>query len=781
MKSMPQKAAVLGAGIMGSQIAAHFANIGLPVLLYDVDQESAVNGLNSLQKMKPAPFYSPRYSARITPLNYRQHLSRLQEADFIIEAIVERLEIKQNLYHQILPHLMPAAIISSNTSGLSVKELTEGMPREFRRRFLVTHFFNPPRYMHLLEIIPGEDTLPEIVKAAVNLAENFLGKGVVYGKDTPNFIANRIGVYHVMLAIKLAVELHLSVEEVDQLTGPVIGHPKSATFRTADLVGLDTLAHVANTAWENCREDESRELFKIPAVLQKLLKEQRTGAKSGAGFYKKTGKEILALNFDTLQYRPKKKVRLDGVRVAKRRWNTASKIQALIESNDAAGRFTWKLLANTLLYSARRIPEISDNIINIDNALKWGFGWQLGPFETWEALGLQKTVQQMEAEHMDIPEWVKQMAAAGINRFYRYQNAGFQYYDPVSQDYRPVRENPKVMRLPVYRNRGKELLKNWNASLIDLGEGVALAEFHSIVQPDYNPLDGAIVNLLAEAVETLPAKGFRALVIGHQGTHFSSGANLALLLKYSEEKNWQILESLSRTFQETTQLLHYSPIPVIAAPFKMCLGGGFEIIGACAKRVAAAELYCGLVEVGVGIIPAAGGNLRLLMNNFKSMEKSRPGPFPVVQKTFETIGFAKVSGSAKEAVFLGYLTADDLIVINPDHLLYEAAKTARQQAEGYTPPAPCTHIILPGKGGRLAIEITLENLRKAGTISDHDLKIGRKLARVLTGGDQASPHQPVNEQYLLDLEREAFVSLCGEPLSQQRMAHMLKTGKPLRN
>lgn len=781
MKNRIEKVAILGAGIMGSQLAAHLANVGIPSLMYDISQEAAEAGLQAAQKAKPAAFYSPRYAELITPCNYNDHLERLKEVDWVIEAVIERLDIKQKLFRQILPHLKPDAVVSSNTSGISIKDMMEGMPDDLRRRFLVTHFFNPPRYMHLLEIVPGEDTLPEVVKAMVQVGEELLGKGIVYAKDTPNFVANRIGVYSMMLALKLTREMHLRVEEVDQLTGPVIGHPKSATFRTADLVGLDTLVHVAHTAYEKCTSDEARELFQAPEFLLKMIENKWLGSKTKKGFYQKVNKDILALDLEKMEYVPQKKVRLDGLRVAKKQWSTAGKIRELAYSDDVAGKFTWELLINTLAYSANRIPEITDDIVNIDNAMKWGFGWELGPFETWDALGLERSLERMSDEGKPIPGWVKEMYNAGHRSFYEQKNGSVLYFDVPEKTYKAVQENPKVVRLKSLKNAGKELMKNWNASLIDLGDGIALVEFHSIVQPNFNPLDGAVMDMLAEAVDYLPDAGFKGLVIGHQGQHFSAGANLALILKYCEERNWEMLEKLSKTFQDMTQKLRFAPIPVVAAPFNMCLGGGYEIIGACDRRVASAELYCGLVEVGVGLIPGAGGNLRLLLNNIKSMTKSRPGPFPPVQKAFETIGFARVSTSAKEAVFLGYLTKEDRIVINPDHLIYEAKQTALEMADGYQPPEMEKEIYLPGLDGRLAIESTLENFVKAGTISPHDALIGKKLAYVLTGGDKASPFRPVDEQYLLDIEREAFVSLCAEPLSQARMAHMLKTGKPLRN
>ena len=781
MEPKIEKVAVLGAGIMGSQIAGHLANAGVPSLMFDISQEIAVGGLKAAEKVKPAAFYSPRYAERITPCNYDEHLDRLKEADWIIEVIVERLDIKKELFKKIIPHLKPTAMLTSNTSGLSLAEMTAEMPADLKKRFMITHFFNPPRYMHLLEIITGKDTASEVLKTAVFLAENYLGKGIVYAKDTPNFVANRIGVYSMMLALKLAKDMHLTVEEVDKLTGPIIGHAKSATFRTADLVGLDTLAHVSQTAYDKCTDDESRDLFQIPEILKYLIENKSLGEKTKKGFYQKVGKDILSLDFETREYKPQKKVRLDGYRVAKKQWTTAGKIRELAYSDDIAGKFIWELLSNTLIYSANRIPEIADDMVNIDNAMKWGFGWELGPFETWDALGLERSLDRMESEGKSVPGWVKDMFNSGKRSFYYQPNGKLQYYDVPAKKYQDIKENKKITRLNSLKSSGKELLKNWNASLIDLDDGIGLVEFHSIVQPQLNPLDVAMADMVSDAIDYVPKTGLKGLVIGHQGQQFSIGANIALILKYVEEKDWKMLEQLSKNFQDMIQKIRYAPFPIVAAPFGMCLGGGFEMIAACDRRVASAELYCGLVEAGVGIIPGAGGNLRLLMNNIKSMEPGRPGPFPAVQKTFETIGFARVSTSAKEAVFLGYLTKEDKIVINPDHLIYEAKQEALKLVDGYKPPEPYKEIYLPGEGGRLAIEGTIEGFAHAGTISQHDALIGKKLAYVLTGGDKASPIKPVDEQYMLDIERQIFLSLCGEPLTQQRLEHMLKTGKPLRN
>jgi len=781
MTAQIQKVAVLGTGIMGSQIAAHLANAGIPSLAFDISQEVAEKGLAVTRKLKPAPFYNPKSSNLITPCNFEEHLHLLNEVDWVIEAVVERLDIKQNLFNKILPHLKQKTIISSNTSGLSLKEMCEGMPEQFRKHFLVTHFFNPPRYMHLLEIVPGEDTLPKVVQTMVTFCENVLGKGIVYAKDTPNFIANRIGVYGMMKTLEIARKMNLSVEDVDALTGTLIGRPKSATFRTADVVGLDTLAHVAKTAYDKGENDEERDIFKIPDYLAALIERKSLGQKSGEGFYKKVGKEILSLNLDILEYQPGKKARFDGIRMAKRHHTTAGKINAIAYNPDKAGKFLWEIMADTLIYSANRIPEIADDIVNVDNAMKWGFGWDLGPFEVWDALGLERSLNRMKDEGKKAPQWVEDMHRSGHKSFYGSSEGWRYFYDVNKKDRQPEPENLRVIRLQSEKEKRGALRENWSASLIDIGDGILCAEFHSIAQPSLNPIDPAMFDMLYEALEIIPRQGYKGLIIASQAPHFSAGANLALVLDLCEKQDWQQIEALSKSFQDIGQKLRYAPFPVVSAPFNMCLGGGFEIASSAHRVVASAESYIGAVEVGVGLIPGGGGTLRILLNFIRLMQKRRPGPFPPVQKAFETIAFAKVSTSAAEAIPLGYLTKQDRIVINPDHLIYAARQTALEMASGFQPPKPETEIYLPGEGGRVAIESTIDNFFKQGVISEHDSLIGKKLAYVLTGGAKASLTTPVDEQYLLDLEREVFVFLCQQKKSRERMGHMLKTGKPLRN
>ncbi len=781
MNEKIEKVAILGAGVMGAQLAAHFSNAGVPSYLFDLTQEIAENGLQVISKLKPAPLYNPKTISLISPCNYDDHLEKLKDVDWVIEAVVERLDIKHSLFKRIEPYLKDTAIVSSNTSGLAIQKMMETMSVEFQKRFMVTHFFNPPRYMRLLEIVGGDNTQAKYIKSISDFCENMLGKGIVDAKDTPNFIANRIGTFGMMLTMKLTKEMKLTVEEVDKITGTLVGRPKSASFRTADVVGLDTLAHVANNTYEFCQEDESREIFKIPDFLQKMLDNNWFGAKTKKGFYQKVEKEILSLNLDSFEYTPQKQVRFDGYRVAKSYSKTADRIKALAYSDDPAGKFFWEILAGTLIYAANRVSEIADDIVNVDNALKWGFGWELGPFETWDAIGVERSVKRMDNEGKKVPAWVTNMIGSGKADYYSRSNGNITYYDYKGHDYKKSEQKPNQINLQLEKQKGNELKKNWCASIIDIGDGVACLEFHSVLQSMMNPIDASIIDMMQEALDVVPKYGFNGLVIGHQGQHFSAGANLALIVQLCENNKWDEVEAISKSFQDVTQNLKFSSFPVVSAPFNLCLGGGYEAAAAANRIVASAELYCGLVEFGVGLIPGAGGNLRLLLNNMTAMEKARTGPFPIVQKAFESIGFARVSLSAKEAVKLGYLTREDRIIINSAQLIYEAKKTAIKLGESYVPPQPREDIILPGEGGRLAIESSLKDLVKAGKISEHDQLVGNKLAYVLTGGEKSSLTHPVDEQYILDLEREAFVSLCGEKLSQDRMRYMLKKGKPLRN
>ncbi len=776
-----EKVAVLGAGVMGAQIAGHLANAGIPSLLFDINQELAEKGVEILTKLKPAPLFKPKNAELITPCNYDEHIEKIGEADWVLEAVAERLDIKHSVYENITPHLKSSAIVTSNTSGIPLSDLITVFPDDVKSRFMITHFFNPPRYMHLLELVRSEFTTDEIYSTMAEFGETVMGKGIVHAKDTPNFIGNRIGVFNMGVSIYTAIQQKLTVEEVDKLTGTIVGRAKSATFRTADVVGLDTMAHVTNTTYEKVVDDEEREMFKNPDILNILIEDGRLGQKTKAGFYKKTEEGILSVDLKTGEYGPQKKVRFDGFRLAKDHTTTAGKIKALAYSDDKAGKFFWETLARGLIYSSNRVPEISDDIINIDNAIKWGFAWELGPFEGWDAIGVQESVDRMQAENRKVPQWVLDMLASGRTSFYETKDGVKTYWDVLSSAAKPIPGKNNEVNLNLQKSAGNLVKKNWSASLIDLGDGILNVEFHSILQPTLNPIDGSLAMTINEGMDLLDNDKYKAMVIGHTGQNFSAGANLASVIEVCEAQEWDKLERAVKELQDLTQRIRFSKKPVIAAPHHLTLGGGFELIGPAAHRVAAAELYVGLVEVGVGLIPGAGGNLRLLLHLMENSGKGRINSFQIAQKAFETIGFAKIATSADEAKYIGYLLKTDTIVMNNDQRIWTAKQKALELAEGYEPPQYRDDLKLPGTGGRTAMTMALKGFKAQGKISDHDEFIAKKLAYVITGGDKAGLTKSVEEQYLLDIEREAFVSLAGEKLTQDRIGFMLKRGKPLRN
>ena len=771
MNQSINKVAVLGAGVMGAQIAGHFANAGIPGLLYDINQELAQKGVDGLTKMKPAPLYKPKNADLVEACNYDEHLKKLNEVDLVIEAVAERLDIKHAVYNNIVPHLKESVIMTSNTSGIPLSDLISVLPDHLKKRFMITHFFNPPRYMRLLELIKGPDTDEAVYEMIAEFGEDVLGKGIVHAKDTPNFIGNRIGVLGMSVTMNTAIKNGLTVEEVDKLTGTVIGRPKSATFRTADVVGLDTMINVSNTSYKNLPDDEEREEFKIPIFLQKLVDDGNLGAKTKAGFYKKTG-----------EYGPQKKVRFDGFRLAKDRQTSNEKLKAMAYSDDKGGKFFWEILSRTLIYSANRLPEISDDIINIDNAMKWGYGWESGPFEVWDGIGVRESVERMEKEGRKVPQWVNDMLASGRESFYELKDGNRTYFDVLSSTVKTEKHSKKSINLNLHKTGGNVVKKDWSASLIDLGDGVLNVEFHSVLQPTLNPIDGSLAQTISDGMDLLEADKYQALVIGHQGANFCAGANLANMIQAIEASAWDQMNERIKELQNLTQRIRFSKAPVVAAPHHLTLGGGFELIAPAAHRVAAGELYIGAVEVGVGLIPGAGGNLRLILNLMENSGKGRINAFQVSQKAFETIGFAKVATSADEAKFLGYLLKSDTVIINNDHRILAAKQKALAMVnDSYKPPQYRDDLKLPGTGGRTAMAMALKGFKAQGKISSHDEFIAKKLAFVLTGGDKAGLTKTVDEQYLLDIEREAFVSLAGESLTQDRIRYMLKKGKPLRN
>ena len=776
-----EKVAVLGAGVMGAQIAGHLSNAGIPSYLFDVNEELAIKGKETLTSLKPAPLYKPKNADLVTPCTYDNDLEKIAEVDWVLEAVVERLDIKESVYQSLLPHLKESAILTSNTSGIPLNDLTKSLPVEVRQRFMITHFFNPPRYMQLLELVRGNETSDETYNTMVDFGESVLGKGIVHAKDTPNFIGNRIGIYGMMVAVNLAIEQGLTVEEVDKLTGPISGRPKSATFRTADVVGLDTLVNVSLTTYDKAPEDEERDMFKIPDILDTLIESDRLGQKTKAGFYKKNeDRSIYSVDFKTGEYSPMGLVRFDCFRIAKDRQKLADKMIALCYGDDRGSRFVWEVTARSLIYSANRIPEISDDIVNIDNALKWGYAWEAGPFEGWDAIGVRRSVDRMQSEGKKVPEWVLEMLEAGRETFYCTENGVRTYWCPMGKHPVIIEQNPKVLNLVLHKSAGNTLKRDLSASVNDLGDGVLNVEFHSILQPTLHPIDSSYVEMINYAIDLIEKGDYRAMVLGHQGANFSAGANLNLLLELSQNEQWEALDLAVKTLQDTTQRIRFSSGPVVAAPFQLTLGGGVEIVQPAAHRVVAAETYMGLVEVGVGLIPGGSGNLRMILNAMDG-GTGRMGAFQKIQKTFETVGFAKIATSADVAKHLGYLKKNDTIVLNRDHLIQTAKDKALELADGYDPPVYRDDLKLPGAGGRTAMAMALKGFKIQGKISEHDVKIGEKLAYVLTGGDKAGLTKSVDEQYILDIEREAFVSLAGEKLTQDRIKYMLKKGKPLRN
>ncbi|HWQ68440.1 MAG TPA: 3-hydroxyacyl-CoA dehydrogenase/enoyl-CoA hydratase family protein [Patescibacteria group bacterium] len=802
MPSAIKRVAVLGAGVMGSGIAAHLANVGVPTHLLDIvppelsdedrrkglSRESAAfrnrlaaKGLDAALKASPPALFSAKDVRLITIGNIEDHLGRLSEVDWIIEAAPERLEIKQALFAKVEAHRRSGTFVSSNTSGIPIRLLADGRSTDFRRHFLGTHFFNPPRYMKLLELIPGPDTLPEVMQRMATFAERTLGKGIVFAKDTPNFIANRIATFGLFTAMRLMIEGDYSIEEVDRLTGSAIGRPKTATFRTVDLVGLDTVAHIAAHMAEALPNATERGVYTIPPFLLEMVKRGWLGEKAGQGFYKRVKgieeNEILVLDYKTMEYRPRRSVALPSLDMAQGIEEPAERLRALAYADDRAGRYVWPLLRDMLLYTAYRIPEIADDIISVDRAMAWGLGWELGPFELWDTLGVEKASARMAQEGKALPPLVTALLQSGAHSFYR-REAGRQYaFDLSAATQVETTERTGVIHLRTLHERQQVVVRNPGASLLDLGDGVACLQFHS----KNNAVGPDILQMIRTSLQQC-AERFDALVIGNQGRHFCVGANLMAILFEAQEENWDDIELMIRAFQDANMALKCFEKPVVAAPFSMTLGGGCEICLHAARIRAAAETYIGLVEAGVGVIPAAGGCKEMLLRSLEGIpDGAEVDLLPFVRHAFETIAFAKVSTSAKDAQRLGYLRRTDDFTMNQDHLLHDAKQVALGLvAGGYTPPQPRDDIKVLGTRVIAAARTQLYNMKCGGYISDHDQLIAGKLAGVLAGGE-VTPGTLVSEAHLLDLEREAFLSLCGERKSQERMQHMLKTGKPLRN
>ncbi|MEJ7861304.1 MAG: 3-hydroxyacyl-CoA dehydrogenase/enoyl-CoA hydratase family protein [Pyrinomonadaceae bacterium] len=797
------KAAVLGAGTMGAAIAAHLSNAGIPTLLLDIaprelNEDESAKGLpldapqvryrvvNSLfdaaKTLKPAPFMLADNANLITLGNFEDDLHKIKDCDFVIEAIVENLDIKHKLFAEVEKHKKPGAVIASNTSGIPIESIAAPFSDDFKKNFLGIHFFNPPRYMKLVEVIPTADTSGEVACAVSGFLNERLGKGVVPAKDRPNFIANRIGVFSMMATIKEMIEMNLTPTEVDQITGKAIGHASSATFRTSDLVGLDVTAHVVGNLYPAIPDDEDREVFQTPELIKTLMEKKILGDKTKGGFFKKStnaeGKrEILELDLETYEYKPQTKTKFPSLDAAKQIEDLPKRIKTLVWGKDNVGEFLWKTTSRISRYAANRIPEIADTIVEIDNAIKWGFGWEIGVFETWDAIGVRESVERIRAEGQAIPVSVEKMLESGAETFYKYENGVKSFYDLVNGGYKEIADQQGVIFLKSVKDRTDVIKKNAGASLIDIGDGVACLEFHSKM----NSIGGDTVQMLNYAIDETE-KNHVGLVVGNQGGNFSAGANIMLLLLAAQEEEWDDINQMIRQLQNAVMRLRYSAKPVVTAPYGLTLGGGCEIAMHGNKVRAAGETYIGLVEVGVGLIPAGGGTKELTMRAMDAAKNTPDAdPLAFLKKTFETIAMGKVATSAQEAKSWGILRPSDAISMNGDRLIADAKQEVIALAEtGYVPPVERTDILALGEQAQAAIKLALHMMRSGGFISDHDHLIGKKLAKIMSGGDLN--HQTfVSERYLLDLEREAFLSLCGERKTQERIAGMLKTGKPLRN
>jgi 3-hydroxyacyl-CoA dehydrogenase len=768
------RVAILGAGTMGSRIAAHFANAGIPALLLDVLGQAQRNapaqqGIQNALKQRPGAFFTDDKAALVEPGNFDDDLAKLAGCDWIIEAVVENLEAKRALWRKVEAARSPDAVLSTNTSGIPLASIAEGFSPGFRRHFLGTHFFNPPRYLHLMELIPGPETDAGILADVEQFADRRLGKGVVRTKDTPNFIANRIGSFMGGTIAKTMLEDDFSIEEVDALTGPLIGVPTTASFRLLDLVGLDVWGFVGTNLYELVPQDPWRDRF-LPLEFQKKMIEQKwLGDKTGQGFYKKSGKadarEILVLDWKTLQYQPLQKPRFPSVDAARNIEDLGERIRSLLRSNDRAGRFLWKVLSDLFVYCAEMIPEISDRIVEIDRAMRWGYGHQLGPFELWDAVGFLEVVSRLEMDHRVLPAHIKDALARGIIALYRPQERGraaTEYFDFRTNAYQPIEPRPGIFTLRDRKRTHGVVFENAGASLIDLGDGVLCVEFHSKM----NALGEDNIAILQAGLEETN-RNFQAMIIANEGETFSAGANLMLVLLAAQEGEWDDLNFAIERFQQMNMALKYAAKPVVAAPFSRALGGGCELVLHCTRAQASAETYIGQVEVAVGLIPAAGGCKELLARLKDPL------------RVFDLIGYAKVSTSAEDARKLGLLHRSDSISMNPERLIGAAKALALSLVPNYSPGAPAA-ITVAGESAYAMMKLGAWSARQGNFISDYDVVIAEKLAHVLSGGGLSNA-QTVSEQYLLDLEREAFLSLCGNPKTQERMQYMLKTGKPLRN
>jgi 3-hydroxyacyl-CoA dehydrogenase len=789
-----RKAAVLGAGVMGATIAAHLANAGIPVLLLDIvpkelnDAEKkagltlndpavrnriATAGLEGLKKMKPAAFFVPAYAAAVETGNFEDDAKKLQGCDWIIEAVVEKMEIKKKLFvDTVAPHLKEGAILTTNTSGLSVNEMAAALPENVRRNFLATHFFNPPRYMRLLEIVPCSSTDPAVIAFLNAFISKRLGKGIVFAKDTPNFIGNRIGIYAICNSIRHMLAMDMTVEEVDAIAGPATGRPKSAAFRTVDLVGLDTLQHVANTS--ALAGDEEQETFAFPDFMKEMVTKGLLGNKTKQGFFKKVkgenGASYFYYDYKTRDYVQSVRPKFGSIEAAKAIDDPVKRIQVVLAGEDKAAQFAWKSLRDTLLYAFKRIPEIADDVVNVDNAMKWGFNWELGPFEVLDAIGVKNFVERTEKDGVSVPAGLKI-----IERFYKYENNKHYYYCLSSNTYQEVPHTSEHIDLILLKKNGSVVEKNSGASVIDLGDGVFCLEFHTKM----NAIGNEILSMVQKATKRAEEDGV-GLVIANNGNVFSAGANLALLAMAVAEGAYDDINAIIRSFQKSMMAVKYSRVPVVAAPHGLALGGGCEICLHADAMNPHAETYMGLVEIGVGLLPAGGGTKEMAVRAIRLAEENETDVTPFLLRNFTMIAMARVSMSADELRTMGFLRHGDAVSMNMDNRIFDAKQKVLALATNYRPAKPLTDLKAPGRSIAASIKTQLWNMRMGKFITEYEEFLGSTIANVITGGDVPAGTL-ITEEYLLDLEREAFVKLCGQKKTLERIQHMLKKGKPLRN
>ena len=792
MKRTIKKVAVLGSGVMGSRIACHFAGIGVPVLLLDIvpkdvsadakpsQRNKIVNdALQAALKSNPSPVYTKDAAKLITTGNFEDNMKDIHNCDWVIEVVVERLDIKQQVYDQVEKFRKPGTLITSNTSGIPIHWLAKGRSDDFRKNFCGTHFFNPPRYLRLLEIIPTKDTDPSVVDFLMHYGDLYLGKATVLAKDTPAFIANRIGVFGIMAIFHIMDKLGLSIDEVDALTGPIIGRPKSATFRTADVVGIDTLVKVAKGVAENCPNDEAKDLFKIPEWLNKVVENNWLGDKTGQGFFKKIKgadgqSEILTLNLQTLQYEPRKKPKFATLEMAKPIDDLKTRLKTLVTGQDKAGEFYRQLHYSLFSYISHRIPEISDELYRVDDAMKAGFGWEIGAFESWNVLGVAKTVEDMKAAGFSVAPWIEEMLATGNKSFYKTENGKSLYYDVTLKTYKQISGTESFIILNNYKD--KIVWKNSNAALYDIGDDVVALQWNTKM----NTIGSEVLEAINKSIAIAEEK-FKGLVIANDGANFSAGANIGMIFMYAVEQDFDELDMAIRMFQNTMMLARYSSVPVVVAPHGLTLGGGCELNLHADKICAAAETYIGLVELGVGLIPAGGGTKEFVLRASDEMHHDEPETI-TLKNRFLTIATAKVATSAFEGYELGILRkGQDEVVINQDRRIAEAKRSVLELYEsGYVMPVQRKDIKVLGRSALGALYAGINGMLRANYATEHDALVARKLAYVMCGGD-LSEQTLASEQYLLDLEREAFLSLSGERKTLERIQSVLKTGKPVRN